>query len=168
MADALDVAAVVSALGAGLGCASVSARMLYAFARDGVVHTRLGAVSQGTGAPAGGLALVMLFDLVVLLGFAIGGAEPMQVFFYLATIGVLSLLAMYILTNVAAIRFIGRSPELVLPAAGIVVAAYVLYHNLAPVPPSPFAVFPYLVAAWLVAGAAIGSRRLRPSLSGCG
>src|ERR671928_53355 len=75
MTDALDVAAIVSALGAGLGCASVSARMLYAFGRDGVFDSRLGEVSPGTGAPAGALAIVMLFDLALLLGFAIGGAE---------------------------------------------------------------------------------------------
>jgi uncharacterized membrane protein YdcZ (DUF606 family) len=83
----------------------------------------------------------------------------LDVFFYLATIGVLSLLAMYIFTNVAAMRFIGASWELVLPAAGIAVAGYVLYHNLTPVPPSPFDVFPYLVAAWLVAGVAIAVAR---------
>jgi amino acid transporter len=159
MADALDVAAIVSALGAGLGCASVSARMLYAFGRDRVFDRRLGEVSLATGAPAGGLAFVMLFDLGLLVGFAIGGTEPLDVFFYLATIGVLSLLAMYIFTNVAAMRFIGASWELVLPAAGIAVAGYVLYHNLTPVPPSPFDVFPYLVAAWLVAGVAIAVAR---------
>jgi amino acid transporter len=158
MADALDVAAIVSALGAGLGCASVSARMLFAFGRDGVFDRRLGDVSS-TGAPAGGLAFVMLFDLAALVGFAIGGAEPMQAFFYLATIGVLSLLAMYIFTNVAAMRFIGRRWELCLPLAGIAVAGYVLYHNLTPAPPSPFDVFPYVVAAWLVAGGAIAVLR---------
>jgi amino acid transporter len=159
MADALDVAAIVSALGAGLGCASVSARMLYAFGRDRVFDRRLGGVSPATGAPAGGLAFVMLFDLALLVAFAIGGAEPMQVFFYLATIGVLSLLAMYIFTNVAAMRFIGRRLELAMPAAGIAVASYVLYHNLMPVPPSPFDVFPYLVAAWLAVGVVIAALR---------
>jgi predicted acyltransferase len=100
----------------------------------------------------------MLFDLLLLVAFAIGGAEPMQVFFYLATIGVLSLLGMYVFTNFAAIRSLGRRWEVVLPAAGIAVAAYVLYHNLTPVPPSPFDVFPYLVAAWLLAGIALSPR----------
>jgi hypothetical protein len=79
----------------------------------------------------------------------------MQVFFYLATIGTLSLLAMYLFTNVVAMRLIGPSAELLLPAAGIAVAGYVLYHNLAPVPPSPFDVFPYLVAGWFAIGVAI-------------
>jgi hypothetical protein len=42
--------------------------------------------------------------------------------------------------------------EVVLPAAGIGVAGYVLYHNLWPVPASPFDVFPYIVAAGLAIG----------------
>jgi amino acid transporter len=158
MEDALDVAALVSALGAGLGCASVSARMLFALGRDRRLDARLAGVSAATGAPASGLAFVMLFDLALLLAFALGGAAPMDVFFYLATLGVLSLLAMYLLTNVAAIRFLGRRWEALLPGAGIAVAGYVLYHNLTPVPPAPYDVFPYVVAGWLAVGAIVAWR----------
>jgi amino acid transporter len=160
MADALDVAAIVSALGAGLGCASVSARMLFALGRDRLLPGRLAAVSSSTGAPAAGLAFVMCLDLVLLLVLAAIGKEAMDVFFYLATIGVLSLLAMYVATNLAALRFLrgrGARAELLLPAAGIAVAGYVLYHNIWPVPDPPFDVFPYLVAGWLVAGAALSA-----------
>src|SRR4051812_19851942 len=154
MADLLELAALVSAIGAGLGCASVSARMLYALGRDGRLDGRLASVSARTGAPATGLAAVMLLDAALLIGFGIAGSEPMDAFFYLATVGTLSLLVMYVFTNVAAIRFLGRRREVVLPAAGIAVAGYVLYHNLWPVPPSPFSVFPYVVAAWLAIGVA--------------
>src|SRR4051794_28924691 len=45
MAAVLDLVAVVSAVGAGLGCASVCARMLFAMARDGRLPAVLGAVS---------------------------------------------------------------------------------------------------------------------------
>src|SRR5512132_1588913 len=64
MADALNLAAIISAIGAGLGCASVAARMLFALGRDRLLDARLAAVSP-TGAPAGGLALVMALDLVI-------------------------------------------------------------------------------------------------------
>jgi hypothetical protein len=62
---------------------------------------------------------------------------------------------MYIATNLAAMRFLVRGArrwEVVIPAAGIVVAGYVLYHNVYPVPPSPFDLFPYLVGGWLLIG----------------
>jgi hypothetical protein len=32
------------------------------------------------------------------------------------------------------------------------VAVYVLYRNLVPAPASPFDVFPYIVASWLLVG----------------
>jgi amino acid transporter len=165
MADALDVAAIVSALGAGLGCASVSARMLFALGRDRRLPGRLAAVSPGTGAPVAGLAFVMCLDLVLLLVLAAIGKEAMDVFFYLATIGILSLLAMYLMTNLAALRFLrarGARAELLLPAAGVAVAGYVLYHNVWPVPAAPFDVFPYLVGAWLVVGVAASIRSAAP------
>jgi amino acid transporter len=164
MSIALDIAAIISALGAGLGCASVSARMLFALGRDRLVDERLAGVSQATGAPARGLAFVMILDMAALTVFAIFGAEPMQAFFYLATVGVLSLLCMYVLTNVAALRFLaarGARAELLFPVAGIAVAVYVLYHNIWPVPDFPFDVFPYLVACWLAVGIVLALLRRR-------
>jgi amino acid transporter len=163
MADVLNLAAIISAIGAGLGCASVAARMLFALGRDRLLDERLAAVSP-TGAPGGGLAFVMLLDLAILVVFGAAGAKPLNVFFYFATIGTLSLLCMYVLTNVAATRFLaveGSRLELALPLAGIAVACYVLYHNVRPVPASPYDAFPYVVAGWLVLGAAFAVWRSR-------
>jgi amino acid transporter len=158
MAALLDLVALVSAFGAGLGCASVCARMLFALGRDALLPTALARVSRGTGAPAAGLASVLVLDGAGLVAFAAAGTPPMDVFFYLATIGVLSLLAMYVLTNVAAgvhLARVRRPAEAALPVVGIVVALYVLYRNVWPVPESPFNVFPYVVAGWLLLGAAL-------------
>jgi amino acid transporter len=163
MADALDTAAIISAIGAGLGCASVGARMLYALGRDRLLDERLAGVSS-TGAPAGGLAFVMVLDLAILLIFGVAGGKPFDVFFYFATIGTLSLLAMYVMTNVAALRFLGvrgARAELLLPVAGIAVAGYVLYHHIWPVPASPYDAFPYVVAAWLAVGVVLAFARGR-------
>jgi hypothetical protein len=72
------------------------------------------------------------------------------VFFYLATFGVLCLLVRYVITNVAAAWHLGRrSPwQSLPPAAGALVAGFVLYHNLWPVPPGPYDYFP----AWCSGG----------------
>ena len=158
MAAALDLMALVSAVGAGLGCASVCARMLFALGRDAVLPGGLAGVSRSTGAPAAGLAFVLVLDAAGLTAFAAAGTEPMDAFFYLATIGVLSLLAMYVMTNLAAGIHLargGRRAEALLPAAGIAIAAYVLYRNVWPVPDAPFDAFPYVVAGWLLLGAAL-------------
>jgi len=161
MAEVLDVVAVLSAVGAGLGCASVGARMLFALGRDGVLRRELSAVSESRAVPSAALTLELTFSLITIVAFAIAGTGAKDVFFYLATIGILSLLVMYVVTNVGALRYLflsgeRRAPlwEVVCPIGGIAFAVYTLYKNLWPVPPYPFNVFPYIVAGWLVVGAA--------------
>jgi amino acid transporter len=159
MADVLDLVAILSALGAGLGCASVGARMLFALGRDGILSQRLSGVSAATGTPAPALALELLLQLGAIVGFAIAGTPAIKVFFYLATMGILSLLVMYVVTNLGALRFLflaggRRVPlwEVVFPLGGIGFAVYTLYKNLWPVPAYPFDLFPYVVAGWLAVG----------------
>ena len=158
MADALDAGAMLSALGAGLGGVAVASRMLFALGRDGILPRPLARVSS-TGAPATALAVAMTLSLAALLSFGLAGTNALSAFFYLATMGVLSLLVMYVVTNAAALRFLflaaRRVPrwEIVFPLGGIAVAAYTLYRNLWPVPDYPFNIFPYVVAAWLALAA---------------
>ena len=154
LASLLDLGAVLSALGAGLGGVIVAARMMFAFGRDGLASRRLSGVSAATGVPRQALAVEMLFGLALLTAFRLAGTSALNVFFYLATIGVLSLLVMYVLTNVAAARHLGRRSllQVVAPAGGVLIAAYVLYHNVWPVPAAPYGFFPYLVLGWLLAG----------------
>jgi amino acid transporter len=161
LADVLDVAAILSALGAALGGVSVGSRMLFAFSRDHIVDPRLSALAPSTGAPARALAVIMVLALIELVALNLGGNSARETFFYLATIGVLSLLVMYIVTNVGAARFFLTRPEgirrfeLAFPIVGVAVAGYVLWKNLSPVPDFPFNLFPYIVAGWLLAGLAI-------------
>jgi amino acid transporter len=154
LAAALDLGAVLSALGAGLGGVIVAARMMFAFGRDGLAARRLGGVSAATGVPRPALAVEMLIGLVLLTVFRLAGTPALNVFFYLATIGTLSLLVMYVLTNVAAAWHLGRRSlgQLVPAVAGVLIAGFVLYYNVWPVPPAPYRFFPYLVLGWLVAG----------------
>lgn len=157
LAALLDLGAVLSALGAGLGGVTVAARMLFSFGRDGIASRRLSGVSPATGVPQRALAAEMLTGLALLTAFRLTGTSALNVFFYLATIGTLSLLVMYVLTNAAAALHLGRrSPWQVLaPAGGVLIAGFVLYHNVWPVPSPPYEYFPYLVLGWLAAGLAI-------------
>ena len=104
--------------------------------------------------PQRALALEMLTGLALLTAFRLAGSSALNVFFYLATIGTLSLLVMYVVTNVAAARHLGRHSlrRVLVPAGGVLIAGFVLYHNIWPVPPPPYEFFPYLVLGWLLAG----------------
>ncbi len=168
LAAVLDAGAVLSAVGAGLGGVMVGARMMFAFGRDGLLVRPLARVSPASGTPRLALAVEMLVAIALLTGFRIEGTAPLRAFFYLATIGVLNLLVMYVLTNVAAARYLWQHShsllQLLLPAAGVAVASYVLYRNVWPQPEGPFAVLPYLCAGWL--GVGLLAALLIPSLPG--
>jgi amino acid transporter len=160
LAALLDLGAVLSALGAGLGGVIVAARMMFAFGRDGLASRRLSGVSAATGVPRPALAAEMLIGLVLLTAFRLAGTSALNTFFYLATVGTLSLLVMYVLTNVAAVPLawhLGRRSlaRLVPPVAGVLIAGFALYRNVWPAPPAPYQFFPYLVLGWFLAGLAL-------------
>jgi amino acid transporter len=155
MADLLNLGATVSAVGAGLGGVIVAARMMFALAREGVLPRQLAHVSATTATPRRALIVEMAIGLALLVGFRLEGTTARNVFFYLATIGVLNLLVMYVLTNIAGAAHLWRregARAVTLCLIGSAVAAYVLYRNVWPVPAAPFNVLPYIVAAWLAVG----------------
>src|SRR5439155_25869083 len=124
-ADVLDLVAILSAVGAGLGCASVGTRILFALGRDGILSRDLAGVAESTGTPAAALAAELALSLCAVVGFAIAGTPAIDVFFYLATMGILSLLVMYVVTNLGALRYLflaqpRRGPlwEIVFPLGG--------------------------------------------------
>jgi amino acid transporter len=158
MADLLDVAAVLSSLGAALVGVAVASRTLFALARDRLLDGKIASVSARTGTPSGGVAASMILTLALLVGFGLGGTTALNAFFYLATIGTLSLLVLYTLVSVSALRLELTQPGrrswigIAVPIGGAAVALYVLYRNLIPAPASPFDVFPYIVGGWLLLG----------------
>src|SRR5215475_15468584 len=81
----------------------------------------------------------MLIGLALLTGFRVAGVPALDV---------------YVLTNIAAALHLGRRSlwQVVAPAGGVLIAGFVLYHNVWPVPPPPYEYFPYLVLGWLAAG----------------
>jgi amino acid transporter len=160
MADAINLGAMLSAFASGLGCAVGAARLLFAMGRDGFVTTRLGDTSQRTGAPIISLAVVMLFAVIVGVSLRINGTTSVNTFFYMGTIGVLSMLVAYIVVNLGAMRFLhlGRREALwrvIVPILAIAALVYVIYKNVWPRPAYPYDNFPLMVGGWLLVGIAI-------------
>lgn len=152
MAAALHAVALVSAVGAGLGCAMVAVRMLFAFGRDGLVPAALGRVARRTGVPSVALAVEMAVGLVLITAFRLAGAPPVRMFVVLATIGVLHLLVMYAITNLAAVRHLRRAgggwAATAQPLLGAAVAVAVLGYSVT----GPVPALALVVACWLALG----------------
>ncbi|MEN3283214.1 MAG: hypothetical protein V7607_4354, partial [Solirubrobacteraceae bacterium] len=160
LSDLINLGATISAFASGLGTATAGSRILFAMARDGFASRRLGQASRRTGAPAGALAVVMTIGLAVVIVQRIVDTSPANAFFYPGTIGVLSLLVAYIVTNLGAIRFLfiaaRRAPiwQLAIPIIAIAFLGYTIYKNVKGTS-FPYDRFPLVVAIWLVVGAAI-------------
>jgi len=159
MAAAINFGVMVSAFASALGTATAGSRMLFALCRDGFLSRRLGETSPRTGAPANALAAVMTVGIITFVILRLGGVSAVNAFFYPATVGVLTLLVAYIVTNAGALRFLflsRRVPawEAVFPLVGLAILLYVIYKNVYPAPDFPFNLFPYIAGGWLLIGLA--------------
>jgi amino acid transporter len=154
----IDVGATVSAFASALGTANGGSRLLYAMGRDGLFTTRFGRAHPRHGSPYVALLAVMLVAIGAVAVTAIQVTSA-NIFGYYGTIGVLSLLLAYLLTNLGAIVYFTRSGkwrgQQVIPALAGVAMLYVLFNNVYPIPALPYSLFPYLVLAWIVAGLVI-------------
>jgi amino acid transporter len=160
MSDAINFGATVSAFASGLGAAVAGARILFALSRDTALAPLLGRATARTGAPAGALAVVLVIGVGAIAAQRVAGVSAVNAFFYPGTIGVLSLLVAYLVTNVGAISHLfvraRRAPlwEIVIPLLGIAFLVYTLYKNVQGVA-FPYSRFPLVVGIWLAIGLAI-------------
>jgi amino acid transporter len=160
MSDLINAGATVSAFASGLASAAAGGRILFALTRNTSLERVLGSASTRTGAPAGALTVVLVIGVGAIVVQRIAGVSAVNAFFYPGTLGVLSLLVAYIVTNLGAIRHLfiraRRAPlyEIVLPLLGIVFLGYTIYKNVVGVS-FPFNRFPLVVGIWLVVGLAI-------------
>ncbi len=160
--DAITLGVAFSALSSCLASAIGGSRLLFAFARDGAFHSSLGRASTRTGAPTTALIAVMAVVAIEVFGLRIVATDNvLDIFFWTATMGTLALLVCYVMSTLGAARYLFFSKfrrvrrwEIVIPAAAVAFLLYTLYHNVYPVPDSPYNLFPYIVAAWVALAAA--------------
>src|ERR1700744_5236103 len=160
MEDCINAGATISAFASGLAACTAGARILFALSRGTRFESSLGRTSTRTGAPAGALTVVLICGIGAIAAQRIAGVNAVNAFFYPGTLGVLSLLFAYIVTNLGAIRFLffkHRSApmyEIVIPLLGIAFLGYTIYKNVTG-QVFPYDRFPFVVLAWLVIGTLI-------------
>lgn len=141
--------ATVSAFGCHLATAATSARMLFAFGRDGLgpkafahIHPRTGTPRRATWFVVGLAAVTVA--VCWLTGWPLGdtGNAAIDTYFLFAVAGSVCLMVCYLLVELAAMWFVGarrfvaihggagRTAGLVLPAAGAVVILAVLWFSV--------------------------------------
>lgn len=158
MGTIVNVAAIISGVGAQLACVNGATRLLFALGRDGVGPRWLARTHPNYRSPRGALAVVALVTLAAFLPFNAG--TPLDAFFDLSTYGADLIIVVYLATIIAALvwslRHGQRHPlHLAVLLVGIVVIGYVLKSTVYPVPSYPFNVCMEAAGITVLLGAAL-------------
>lgn len=142
---------------------------MYNMGREGVLPRVLGKTRNNV--PVTALTVYIGFSLLVtlVLGLVWG---PLTVYGFSGTILGIGIIVVYILINVSLFPFYKNEypnelsivRHLALPIIASLVMLLPLYGQLVPYPPAPINLAPMALAAWMVAGVAIGfrTRRMQP------
>lgn len=167
------IAALSSILGFSQAAFNASTRVLYALGRANLLPHALGQTHPRHQTPT--TAITAMVVLAIVLGIPLGiVAGPFNVWGYFGFLISLGMLIVYLITNIALIYYMFRYhrdefhwlSHGVLPALAAIVLLYPLYNVIIPLPPMPDAMFPFMVAGWIVVGIliAVGLSKLKPEL----
>lgn len=146
------------------------ARILFAMGREHMLPPVLGKVHPRHATPSVAIIANTVFAVVVTLGVG-AWVGPFNAYAYLGSLLTLAIIPVYILTNLACIRFFATTARarrnlvkhVLLPVLGMLVMLIPIYGLIWPVPAAPYNVFPYLVIlAIVISGVVawvIGQRR---------
>jgi len=135
-------------------------RIIFAMGREGMLPRPLAHVNPRHHTPSTAIWAVGGFSALVT--FAVGfGVGPFNAYAYLGALLTLAILPVYVLTNLACVRYFRRERRehfsmlrhAVLPVVGIALMLIPVYGSVWPIPAAPYNVFPYLVIAVIVATA---------------
>jgi len=148
--------AAISAFAATLASATAAARLAFVFARDARLPARLARIDGASGTPMFAFLVAIATGAVLVLAFAAGRSSGSDAFAACGTVAVLALVLIYGAVQVAALRLFAAQWGLArraIPLIAIVSLGATFVANVVPVPNGAAALYPYLVLAWLAAGA---------------
>jgi amino acid transporter len=164
LAIILDLAAAISCFSGIIGGLSAAARMLFALSRAGLSPS-LAAVHPVYRTPSTAVSFTALFILLLFLIWA-PFAGSGNYYSYTATIGVLSLILVYIGVGIAEVTEAWREQRLLWSGActlGPILLLWVLYRNIYPIPEYPNNLWPYVALIWALAS--FGLIKWRPRVA---
>jgi len=167
----VDLAGVSSIFAVIMNTHNGVVRIIFAMGREGLLPRVLGSVNRRYRTPGTAIIVQSIFSVAVTLivGTWVG---PLNAYAYLGALLTLGILPVYILVNLACMRFYRREhPQeaslirhTILPILGCLLMLIPIYGSVWPIPAAPYNYFPYLLVAYIVVGALIASylARTRP------
>ncbi|MCU1583464.1 MAG: Amino acid/polyamine/organocation transporter superfamily [Microbacteriaceae bacterium] len=155
----IELAAIAGIFSCFLAIHNTTVRVMFSMGRDRVLPASLGRVHARWFSPHRAIAVQTIFTVVV--GIAVGlwlGPGATGAYAFTGSIGTVAIVIVYILSNIALIRFFWRRSDrkvlvhIVVPILGIIGLAYPLWAVSNPAQAAPYNLVPIVVLVWIIVG----------------
>jgi amino acid transporter len=160
----IELAAICGIFSCFLAIHNTTVRVMFSMGRDHVLPASLGEVHGRWFSPHRAIVAQTCFTVIV--GLSIGswlGPGATGAYGFTGAIGTVAIVLVYMLSNIAHIKYFwrmpGRSPvtHVIVPALGVISLAYPLYAVAAPGQLFPYNLVPLVLGVWLIVGALLHS-----------
>jgi amino acid transporter len=155
----IELAAIAGIFSCFLAIHNTTVRVMFSMGRDRVLPASLGRVHARWFSPHRAIAVQTVFTVVV--GISVGlwlGPGATGAYGFTGSIGTVAIVIVYILSNIALIKFFWRRPDrkvlthIVMPILGILGLAYPLWAVSNPGQAAPYNLVPIVVVVWIIVG----------------
>lgn len=155
----IEIAAIFGIFSCFMAIHNTTVRVMFSMGRDRVLPRSLGGVHPRWFSPDRAIYAQTVFTVVI--GLAVGawlGPGATGAYGFTGAIGTVAIILVYILSNIALIRYFWRRNDrkifthVVVPVLGVVALAYPLYAVSTPGQAWPYNLVPFVVLVWIAAG----------------
>jgi amino acid transporter len=160
----VGIAALTGAIASAIGIHNSTVRLLYSLGREGILPRAIARVHPTRQTPWVAATLQAGFSVILglIFGYLVFG-DPATTYGYFGGLGTLAVLFVYIFINVSVFLYFFRKERenfsvikhALIPLVATAAVCLPIRGLLYPVPPSPYNLWPYLLAAWVVIGLVI-------------
>jgi amino acid transporter len=155
----VDLCAIAGLFSAFLALQNTTVRVLFSMGREGALPAALGRVHARFHSPHIAIYTLTVFTVVVgLAGGAWLGPGATGLYGFTGTIGTVGVVLVYILCNIALIRYFSKRADrniglhVIAPILGCLGLLYPLWVVVAPGQAYPYSMVPYIVGVYVIAG----------------
>ncbi len=159
MLHLVELAAIAGLFSCFLAIHNTTVRVMFAMGRDGILPSSMGKIHATWYSPLRAIIAQTLFTVVIGTGVGLWlGPGATGAYGFCGTIGTVAIVIVYLMSNIALMRYFWTHPErtvlthVVVPTLGVAVLIYPLYSVANPLQLYPFNLVPIIVLAWVLAG----------------
>ena len=155
----VEIAAIFGIFSCFLAIHNTTVRVMFSMGRDRILPGSLGRVHDRWFSPLRAIYAQTAFTVVTGIGVGLWlGPGATGAYGFTGAIGTVAIVIVYMLSNIALIRYFWRKAErrvvthLIIPILGVIALAYPLYSVTAPGQSFPYNLVPVVVIVWILAG----------------